>query len=63
MPFAIMIILQSEGVVPAFLLIFLLFFIGVVLLVIAAKTIKIVPQATVMLVKGWVASNLSQPAA
>src|SRR5258707_3973350 len=51
MPFAIMIILQSEGVVPAFLLIFLLFFIGVVLLVIAAKTIKIVPQATVMLVE------------
>ena len=51
MPFAIMIILQNEGVVPAFLLIFLLFFIGVVLLVIAAKTIKIVPQATVMLVE------------
>lgn len=51
MPFAIMIMLQNEGVVPAFLLIFLLFFIGVVLLVIAAKTIKIVPQATVMLVE------------
>jgi regulator of protease activity HflC (stomatin/prohibitin superfamily) len=51
MPFAIMIILQNEGVVPAFLLLFLLGFIGVVLLVIAAKTIKIVPQATVMLVE------------
>src|SRR6266849_10329302 len=51
MPFAILILLQNEGVLPAFLLIFLLFFIGVVLLVIAAKTIKIVPQATVMLVE------------
>ncbi len=51
MPFAILILLQSDGVLPAFLLIFLLFFIGVVLLVIAAKTIKIVPQATVMLVE------------
>jgi regulator of protease activity HflC (stomatin/prohibitin superfamily) len=51
MPFASMFLLQSEGVVPAFLVIFFLFFIGVVLLVIAAKTIKIVPQATVMLVE------------
>src|SRR6266849_54053 len=51
MPFAILILLQNEGVLPAFLLIFLLFFIGVVLLVIAAKTIKIVPQATVMLIE------------
>ncbi|MFS8086542.1 MAG: SPFH domain-containing protein [Acidobacteriota bacterium] len=51
MPFATMILLQSDGVVPAFLLIFLLFFIGIVLLVIAAKTIKIVPQATVMLIE------------
>src|SRR6266436_5446888 len=51
MPFATLILLQNEGVVPAFLVIFLLFFIGVVLLVIAAKTIKIVPQATVMLVE------------
>ena len=51
MPFLILILLQNEGVLPAFLLIFLLFFIGVVLLVIAAKTIKIVPQATVMLVE------------
>jgi regulator of protease activity HflC (stomatin/prohibitin superfamily) len=38
-------------VLPAFLLISFLFFIGVVLLVIAAKTLKIVPQATVMLVE------------
>lgn len=51
MPFATMILLQGEGVLPAFLLMFLLFFIGIVLLVIAAKTIKIVPQATVMLVE------------
>jgi regulator of protease activity HflC (stomatin/prohibitin superfamily) len=51
MPFSSIFLLQSEGVVPAFLLIFFLFFIGVVLLVIAAKTIKIVPQATVMLVE------------
>ena len=51
MRFAILIVLQNEGVLPAFLVIFLLFFIGVVLLVIAAKTIKIVPQATVMLVE------------
>src|SRR5712692_7500831 len=51
MPFAILILLQNEGVLPAFLLIFFLFFIGIVLLIIAAKTIKIVPQATVMLVE------------
>src|SRR5438105_11226853 len=44
--------LQSpESVLPAFVLIFFLFFIGIVLLIIAAKTIKIVPQATVMLVE------------
>jgi regulator of protease activity HflC (stomatin/prohibitin superfamily) len=51
MAFASMFLLQSEGVLPAFLLIFFLFFIGVVLLVIAAKTLRIVPQATVMLVE------------
>src|SRR5258706_10605197 len=51
MPFATIILLQNEGVLPAFLLIFFLFFIGIVLLIIAAKTIKIVPQATVMLVE------------
>ena len=51
MPFASLILLQSDGVLPAFLLIAFLFFIGVVLLVIAAKTLKIVPQATVMLVE------------
>src|SRR3954462_5783851 len=43
--------LQSEIVLPTFLLIFFLFFVGIVLLVIAAKTIKIVPQATVILVE------------
>ena len=41
----------QAAAVPAFLLLFLLFFIGIVLLVIAAKTIKIVPQATVMLIE------------
>jgi regulator of protease activity HflC (stomatin/prohibitin superfamily) len=51
MPFASMILLQSEGVLSAFLLIFFLFFIGVTLLIIAAKTLRIVPQATVMLVE------------
>ena len=51
MPFAFMILLQGAGVLPAFLLIFFLFFVGIVLLIIAAKTIKIVPQATVMLVE------------
>src|SRR5437868_4032915 len=51
MPFASLMLLQSDGVLPAFLLVFFLFFIGVVLLIIAAKTIKIVPQATVMLVE------------
>src|SRR5436189_2634951 len=51
MSFANLFLLQSEAVLPAFLLIFFLFFIGIVLLVIAAKTIKIVPQATVMLIE------------
>ena len=51
MPFATMILLQSDGVLPAFLLIFFLLFIGIFLLVVAAKTIKIVPQATVMLIE------------
>jgi len=51
MPIAIMILLQSEAVLPAFLLIFFLFFVGIVLLIIAAKTIRIVPQATVMLIE------------
>src|SRR5436853_6467410 len=46
-----LILLQNDGVVPAFLLIFFLFFIGIVLLIIAVKTIKIVPQASVMLIE------------
>ncbi len=45
-----LILFQGE-VLGGFLLIFFLFFIGIVLLVIAAKTIKIVPQATVMLIE------------
>jgi regulator of protease activity HflC (stomatin/prohibitin superfamily) len=51
MTFANLMLLQSDGVLPAFLLIFFLFFVGISLLIIAAKTIKIVPQATVMLVE------------
>src|SRR5437868_7513289 len=50
MSLASLMLFQAE-VVGSFLLIFLLFFIGIVLLVIAVKTIKIVPQATVMLVE------------
>src|SRR5438270_4732528 len=51
MTFLNLILLQADGVIPAFLLIFFLFFIGIVLLIIAAKTIKIVPQASVMLIE------------
>jgi len=50
MPIAPVILLQAEVIAP-FLLIVFLFFVGVVLLIIAAKTIKIVPQATVMLIE------------
>src|SRR5256885_2363513 len=50
MSLASLMLFQAE-VVGSFLLIFLLFFIGIVLLIIAVKTIKIVPQATVMLVE------------
>jgi regulator of protease activity HflC (stomatin/prohibitin superfamily) len=50
MSFGSLFLLQTEGV-AAFLLIFVLFFIGIVLLIIGAKTIKIVPQASVMLVE------------
>src|SRR5947207_15211932 len=51
MSFANLFLLQSEAVVPAFLTILFLFFLGIVLLVIAAKTIRIVPQASVMLIE------------
>src|SRR6059036_3312944 len=51
MSFLSLILLQADCVLPAFLLIFFLFFIGIVLLIIAAKTIKIVPQASVMLIE------------
>jgi regulator of protease activity HflC (stomatin/prohibitin superfamily) len=51
MKFASMILLQGDGAIAGLLTIFFLFFIGIVLLIIAAKTIKIVPQATVMLVE------------
>src|SRR6266700_4472194 len=46
------ILLQGDaGVLPIFLLLFFLFFLGIVLLIVAVKTIKIVPQATVMLIE------------
>src|SRR5436305_968198 len=50
MSLSLLMLFQAE-VVGSFLLIFLLFFIGIVLLIIAAKTIKIVPQASVMLIE------------
>src|SRR5215472_845950 len=48
--FSTVILLQAEAV-GAFFAIFVMFIMGIALLVIAAKTIKIVPQATVMLVE------------
>src|SRR5437773_22655 len=51
MAFLNFVLLQSEAVLPAFVLIVVLFIIGIALLVIAAKTIKIVPQASVMLIE------------
>jgi regulator of protease activity HflC (stomatin/prohibitin superfamily) len=36
---------------PALIMLFFLFFVGIFLLVVAAKTIKIVPQATVMIIE------------
>src|SRR5438045_8344481 len=51
MCFVNLILFQNEGILGGFLLLFVLFFLGIVLLVIAVKTIKIVPQATVMLVE------------
>src|SRR5437016_4589103 len=50
MSLANLILFQTE-VLGGFLLLFVLFFLGIVLLIIAVKTIKIVPQATVMLVE------------
>src|SRR3954462_3791025 len=50
MPFAPIMLLQAE-VLGGFLLIFVLFVIGLAMLVTAIKTIKIVPQATVMLIE------------
>src|SRR5216684_8373406 len=51
MSFASLILLQANAAVPAFLFVFFLFFVGIFLLIVAAKTIKIVPQATVMLIE------------
>src|SRR6267154_2607897 len=51
MSFAPLILLQTDGTVPAVLFVFFLLFVGIFLLIVAAKTIKIVPQATVMLIE------------
>src|SRR5256712_4056910 len=51
MAFLNFVLLQSEAVLPAFVLIVVLFILGIVLLVIAVKTIRIVPQASVMLIE------------
>ena len=51
MSFASLIVLQADGALPAFLFVFFLLFVGIFLLIVAAKTIKIVPQATVMLIE------------
>src|SRR6266404_1774626 len=51
MPFAFMILFQGDAVIPAFVGVFLLFLLGIALLIIAVKTVKIVPQATVMLIE------------
>src|SRR5882672_6201409 len=51
MPFAFMILFQGDAVIPAFVGVFLLFILGIALLIIAVKTVKIVPQATVMLIE------------
>ena len=52
MPLAAALFLQGDtGVLASALLMFFLFFIGIVLLVIAVKTIRIVPQASVMLIE------------
>src|SRR5215510_13169441 len=51
MPLAQLFFLQGEAVIPAFLTIVVLFIMGIALLVILEKTIKIVPQATVMLIE------------
>ncbi|HVS21516.1 MAG TPA: hypothetical protein VHD88_06690, partial [Pyrinomonadaceae bacterium] len=52
MTFASLIFLQGEGgVLPLAVLLFLLGFLGIFLLIIAVKTIRIVPQASVMLIE------------
>src|SRR6185295_9414273 len=51
MSFATLFLLQAEGVLGGFLLLVFLFILGLFLLIVAVKTIKIVPQATVMLIE------------
>ncbi len=50
MTFATLLLFQAEAL-GAVVTIFLLLFLGIFLLIVAAKTIKIVPQATVMLIE------------
>src|SRR5258708_32832739 len=50
MSFASLILLQTDGALPAFLFVFFHLLVWIFLLIVAAKTIKIVPQATVMLI-------------
>jgi regulator of protease activity HflC (stomatin/prohibitin superfamily) len=45
------VLLQSEAVLPAFFAVFVMFVLGIAILIVAAKTVKIVPQATVMLIE------------
>ena len=51
MPFALAFFQGDAAALPALLVMFVLLVVGIVLLVAALKTIKIVPQATVMLVE------------
>jgi regulator of protease activity HflC (stomatin/prohibitin superfamily) len=50
MPLANLFLFQTEAL-AGFLTVFLLLFLGIFLLIVAVKTIKIVPQATVMLIE------------
>jgi len=50
MALANLFLFQAEAL-AGFLTVFLLLFLGIFLLVVAVKTIKIVPQATVMLIE------------
>jgi regulator of protease activity HflC (stomatin/prohibitin superfamily) len=51
MSFATLFLLQAAEGILGFVMLFALFIFGIFLLIVAAKTIKIVPQATVMLIE------------